>query len=143
MKLSRTNGQAIVEMVLVLPLLLLLIVGAMDFGRLFFTKIVITNAAREGANYLSLHVDDKTNCDSVDPTHCYLETEAAIINEAGSSGVTVNWSEIQYAGCCSHGLPVEVKIVKPYNLIFKNLLTLMGVAGGPFHVVSTSRMVVQ
>ena len=31
-----------------IPILLVLIIGALEFKRLFFTKIVITNAAREG-----------------------------------------------------------------------------------------------
>jgi hypothetical protein len=34
---------------LVLPLLLLVIGGVIDFGRALYTKVIITNAAREGA----------------------------------------------------------------------------------------------
>lgn len=37
------------EFALVLPLLLLVIGGIVDFGRFFFAKIELTNAAREGA----------------------------------------------------------------------------------------------
>ena len=37
------------EFALVLPLLLLVIAGIVDFGRAFFTQIELTNAAREGA----------------------------------------------------------------------------------------------
>ena len=40
-----------VEFALVLPVLLFLVVIAVDFGRLFFSYIQISNAAREGANY--------------------------------------------------------------------------------------------
>jgi Flp pilus assembly protein TadG len=36
-------------MAILLPLLLLVIGGLVDFGRAYFTKVVITNAAREGA----------------------------------------------------------------------------------------------
>ncbi|MFL6151461.1 MAG: TadE/TadG family type IV pilus assembly protein [Ornithinibacter sp.] len=38
-----------IEMAIVLPLLLLTLGGIVDFGRMFFTQVVITNAAREGA----------------------------------------------------------------------------------------------
>lgn len=58
-KPNRTqSGQSIIEMALLLPLLLVLIIGALEFGRVFYTKIVITNAAREGAYYLSVNPSD-------------------------------------------------------------------------------------
>jgi Flp pilus assembly protein TadG len=43
------EGQAIVEMALTLPLLLLVVLGVFDFGLLFQRFEVVTNAAREGA----------------------------------------------------------------------------------------------
>jgi PKD repeat protein len=46
---SRSKGQALVEFALVIPVMLLLLVIAIDFGRMFFSYIEITNAAREGA----------------------------------------------------------------------------------------------
>lgn len=41
-------------MALVLPLLLLLVGGIIDWGRFMFTQAQVTNAAREGARALSL-----------------------------------------------------------------------------------------
>ena len=48
-------GQAMVEMALVLPILVLLIGGIMDFGWLFYNKVALNNAAREGARYAVIH----------------------------------------------------------------------------------------
>lgn len=45
----RERGASLVEFAIVLPLLLLVIGGLIDFGRLYFTEVMITNAAREGA----------------------------------------------------------------------------------------------
>lgn len=47
--LRRTEGQELVEFALILPLLLLLIFGIMDFGLAIFSYNTIANAAREGA----------------------------------------------------------------------------------------------
>lgn len=47
----RSRGQALVEFALIVPVMLLLLVIAIDFGRLFFSYIQISNAAREGAAY--------------------------------------------------------------------------------------------
>ncbi len=46
---SRERGAAVVEFALVLPLLLMLVLGAIDWGWYFYTREVVTNAAREGA----------------------------------------------------------------------------------------------
>ncbi|MFZ5646640.1 MAG: TadE/TadG family type IV pilus assembly protein [Bacillota bacterium] len=43
------RGQALVELALVLPVLLVLFMGTVEFGRIFHSYLVITNASREGA----------------------------------------------------------------------------------------------
>ena len=49
---SRTRrGQGIVELALSLPLLLLIMLGTIDVGRVFFDYIQLRNAVREGAGY--------------------------------------------------------------------------------------------
>ena len=55
--------------------------GAMDLGRLFYTKMVLTNAAREGANYLAYFPEDANNG--------FMETFIAIYDEANSSTVEI------------------------------------------------------
>jgi Flp pilus assembly protein TadG len=43
------KGQAIVETALLLPILMLLVMGTSDLGRVFYYSIAVTNAAREAA----------------------------------------------------------------------------------------------
>jgi Flp pilus assembly protein TadG len=43
------KGAALIEFAIVLPLLLLLVFGIIEFGVLLYNKQVITNASREGA----------------------------------------------------------------------------------------------
>ena len=45
------RGAAMVEMALVLPIIILLFLGMIDFGRAFFLYNNLTNAAREGARF--------------------------------------------------------------------------------------------
>lgn len=45
----RDRGAAAVEMALILPLLMVVVAGIVDFGRYFLQEIQLTNAAREGA----------------------------------------------------------------------------------------------
>ena len=45
----RSRGQALVELALVVPIMLLLVLAALDLGRIFYSRITVNNAAREGA----------------------------------------------------------------------------------------------
>src|SRR6266550_9643907 len=52
---SRDRGSVAVEFALLLPVLLLLIFGIIDFGRALNAQITLTQAAREGARLASLN----------------------------------------------------------------------------------------
>lgn len=52
------RGQSLVEMAMVMPLLLLLALGTADLGLAFRTYIALTNAAREGARWISTHPEN-------------------------------------------------------------------------------------
>jgi Flp pilus assembly protein TadG len=45
------RGQALIEFILVFPMLILLIVNAVNFGAFFFAWITVASAARSGAQY--------------------------------------------------------------------------------------------
>ena len=49
MRLQNSNGASALEFAIVLPILLLLVLGIIEFSFLLYNKAVITNAAREGA----------------------------------------------------------------------------------------------
>ena len=134
---SDSPSQSLVEFALVLPILLLLILGVMDFGRMFYTQMVLTNAAREGANYLAYNPQDVNN----EPP--YKITYEYIIEEANSSTVEVVEPDISITGCCTRGAPVEVTVTKTVDLIFDGVLRFFGLLGGPIELSSTVRMVVQ
>lgn len=53
----RSRGQALVEFAIILPLLALLLVMAIDFGRVFFGWVTLQNMSRIGANYAALNAD--------------------------------------------------------------------------------------
>ncbi len=49
-----SRGQALIEFALILPLLFLLIVNVINFGGFLYAWIVVSNAARTGAQYMSM-----------------------------------------------------------------------------------------
>ncbi|HET9517712.1 MAG TPA: TadE family protein [Actinoplanes sp.] len=57
------RGSAAVELAIVLPLLLLVLFGVIDFGRMLNTQITLTEAAREGARASALGLDPQARID--------------------------------------------------------------------------------
>jgi len=47
--IAQQKGQSLVEFALLLPMLVVILFGAVEFGRLWMTMNVLTGAAREGA----------------------------------------------------------------------------------------------
>jgi Flp pilus assembly protein TadG len=46
-----TRGGAALELAVIFPVLLLLLIGVIDYGRVFFTSVIVANAARAGAEW--------------------------------------------------------------------------------------------
>lgn len=53
-RLRKNEGQALIEYILVLPIVFVLIVNVVNFGGFFYAWITVTNAARAGADYAIL-----------------------------------------------------------------------------------------
>lgn len=49
LKLRNNRGQAIVELAILLPVLMLILMGILEFGRIFSAYMIISHASREGA----------------------------------------------------------------------------------------------
>jgi len=47
------KGASAIEFAIILPILVLMVFGAIDFGRLFHARLILTNLAREGASIAS------------------------------------------------------------------------------------------
>ena len=55
-RMRRTSrGQGLVEFALIVPVLMLMLLLALDFGRVFFGWVGLTNASRIGASYAAAH----------------------------------------------------------------------------------------
>lgn len=57
-RVKASNGQSLVEFTLVLPVLLIILAGLLDLGRLYYAYVAVTDAAAEGARYGSTYPYD-------------------------------------------------------------------------------------
>jgi Flp pilus assembly protein TadG len=116
------RGQDAVEFAIMLPLLLLVMLGVADFGRVMYSAITITNAAREGARFHSLNPANAAG------------TFEAVVAEAAGSGIDLSAAggkaEITIscpdaaAGVtnCPRGTPVRVQVTYTFDLMSTALL---------------------
>lgn len=91
-------GATAVEFVLILPLLLVLIVGLIDFGRMGFVQVSVTSASREGARYSSLYSSGFADVQSFNSFVQLSAPAAARVAQLDSAGVlSVNLSQCSSA----------------------------------------------
>jgi len=87
------SGQAMVELALSLPILILVMCLIIDAGWLYYHKIAIDNASREGARYASIHYSDANYEDEVenlvDGILGFSSPVTVITSEPDSSSVSV------------------------------------------------------
>ncbi|MEP7216672.1 MAG: TadE family protein [Anaerolineaceae bacterium] len=90
---STETGQSLVEFAMVLPLFLVLLFGLVDFGRAFYSWMLITNAAREGArtgavqkDWASMKTAAYDSMCNPYPGNCSLDTTKMVLASSGVQG---------------------------------------------------------
>jgi Flp pilus assembly protein TadG len=79
-RMKPDNGQAFIELALVLPVFTILLVGIAEFGRLAYASIEISNAARAGVAYAA-----QTNTTASDTTNITLAAKQDAADFVASS----------------------------------------------------------
>lgn len=108
------RGAAAVELALVLPVLLLLVMGIVDFGLAYNRQISLSGGAREGARWLALNSSDLTGAvtKTVDagPVSPVLTASDVTVCTGISGGTCVTNSP------CASGLVVQVQAKQDFAI---------------------------
>jgi Flp pilus assembly protein TadG len=92
------SAQSTVELAIVLPVLVLLLLATLDFGRLYYMALAVTDAARAGAQYGAQNGATAVNvlgmeqaaCNSMPNLTCVAGTNAMASSFCMCSGATVS-----------------------------------------------------
>lgn len=121
----KEKGQSFVEFALVLPILILLVLGIIQFGIIFYGQVTITSAAREGARMSSIGKS-------------YDEIETKISDIVSIPFLNVDLDEIQFhPDPRVFGDPVSVVIPASVNIIVPFLDRAVG---SVFNISAKSEM---
>lgn len=140
---THRRGQAVVELALIAPILLLIILGIVEFARAWSAHHVIADAAREGAR-MSAIADD-----AIGPPEVRAAVQQALANGGlNASTVEATCPPTGDAPCIEvtdnageRGLPSVVYIEYPYRLVW--IAPLMNWASGEESITLKSRIVMR
>lgn len=125
---NNKKGQALVETALVLPIILLILLGIIEFGLIFNSYLVVGNASREGARTAAVGATDTE-------IRTLVGNVATTLNAAK---MTVSISPSQSVR--KKGDEVSVTVVYDYNLMTP---IISAIIPGPLELTSRSVMRVE
>jgi len=129
---SDERGSALVEFALVVPVFLLLVMGAASLVWLIGARSAVTGAARDGARFASIAVDP-SNCGGVSPCYPDEETVTAFVRDrAGDEDL-----EVTLVPATFRNEELSVKVTGTLRNVFSTFSGLTGL--GDFTYSSTAR----
>jgi Flp pilus assembly protein TadG len=114
---TREDGVVAVEMVLLFPLLVLIVVGIVEFGHMWDVRQTLTNASREGARAAVVYaVDPATNAMVDSGTRTNWAT-TAVTNYLTGKNISGTNTTVAFPDGDVTGGRVEVTVTSPSGLI--------------------------
>jgi Flp pilus assembly protein TadG len=100
------RGQSLLELAILLPVLLLILLGILDVGRLYMTMVAIHDAAAEGASYAATH-----------PEETLQIQERAADSSTALTTIDATMVDVYYEAPLSSGQPITVTVNYDYDLL--------------------------
>ena len=135
------SGQALAEVAIALPLLLLMLIGIWEFARAYQIQQVVVNAAREGAREVVLppKADGTgTVANATTVVNNYLAAGAISVADATVT-ITNSTDPSVPEGGTGHAMTVRVEVPYSFNLIGPMIRLATGHSGGPGDIDLTSQ----
>jgi len=149
--LKNQKGTSIVEFAIILPLLIILIFGMVEFSVLFYDKAVITNASREGARGGIVYRADPTILPPNDPYDPFDCTQIGnVVNTYLGNHLVTFGGATAASTACQHGTPPSngicaasgdsLIITVTYNYTFLLLPNFLNFLSSPFTLTAVTTM---
>lgn len=130
------RGQALVETALIFPVVLLLGLGAIDFGRAFTEGITLSNAAHEAAAYAAQHQADGSSSGG-SCQQPWGDTIDVALAAGSSAAVACADVSVSTAPADPYGRsPITVSIRKPFKGFAPGLTQALGLTHVAAHATA-------
>jgi Flp pilus assembly protein TadG len=136
---NHLSGQSLVEFALILPVLLLIFMGILDFGRAVFAYNALSNAAREGAR---VAIVDQSTSGGVSAAAQRAADSATNLSIDPSTDVDVAYTEpVANGPCLSHAIGCIATVTVRDQ--FQAITPIIGSIVGPIDLESTTSLVIE
>ena len=115
MRRHGSSGQALAEMAIALPILLLMLVGIWEFARAYQIQQVVVNAAREGARNAVLQGVDSDS--------------AEVITNNFLAGGNITGATVTVTDTNATGDPTTVQVQVPYSFVLIGPIVRLATGG--------------
>jgi hypothetical protein len=134
----RASGQSLAEFALVLPVLLLLFMGILDFGRAVYAYNTLSNAAREGAR---VAIVDQTVAGGIPAGAQRAADQATGLGIDPSTDVDVTYTAPDGSACPSHAIGCVATVEVRHQ--FRAITPIVGIVVGPIDLESSTALVIE
>jgi Flp pilus assembly protein TadG len=119
------RGQSLVELGILVPILLVIVLGAVDFGRAYYSSQAVANGARTGAQYAAVSTANAGNLSGITSaalqetgtlTHSPTVTATTGTDSRGKSYVRVTVSYVFTTIVAWPGLPHSVAMTRTVQM---------------------------
>jgi Flp pilus assembly protein TadG len=131
------RGQSLVELAVALPLIVLLMLGLFDAGRVVIGYTTLTNAARVGARVAIVNQSNDATCTSLRTFKCAAAEQAVSLGITAGSvpDLVISGADCALTGSCT----VTVTLAHPIDLVTPVVGSLMG----PFTLSASTTMPIE
>jgi len=145
---SEQDGQALVETALMIMVVLLLLMGIIEFGFVFFAYVRVSNAAREGARSGAVWLMQPSNPTLCGQVHQSVWSELPAIKDADSGTVTITSVngdvDCDAPPTLESGDPITVTVTYNFDLpVISGMPIVRDMISSPYPVSRTVVMRVQ
>lgn len=137
MRLQRKKGQSLVEFTLLLSILLIIVMGLLDIGRVYFTYLALQDLAGEGASYGAVYPSRIDSTDEPDPNNVLYR-----VRSAAPSGMLVDPADLNITVSTPSGTDpgdfITVTVVANYTLLTPFVGSIVGSQNLPLSASTTT-----
>ncbi len=119
-----SRGQSLVEFALLLPVVTWILLGVVDFGRLYYDYVTVTNASRVGATF------------AMDPRQSPADVREVIKRESSSVSITDADITLTPNPAWSAGSDLTVQVRTKFEAVTPLISSLWG--GGPLTLTAST-----
>jgi Flp pilus assembly protein TadG len=135
---GRAAGQTLAEFALIVPVLLLLFMGILDFGRAIYGYNTLANAAREGAR---VAIVDQTVTAGVPVAAQRAADQSTGLGVDPATDVDVEYTQPDGTACPNHSLGCIATVTVRYE--FTAITPIIGNIVGPIDIEAETAMDVE